>query len=142
MSYDPAFINAKWAASGLSEGQSIMYSVEPMLDMLKPGCNDLVPEGKSVVLLIDEIDSGLSLDNLDRILRKIKKRIKDRPELQIFLSFNTSFVLKYFPDVISMYDGKVHHLRTEEEMLVEMKRNQKMLDKKRKKSNGSYRIFD
>lgn len=141
-SFNPILLGSKFDAKSLSEGQSIMYSSLFLFDALKPGSTDIIKEGQSAIVLIDELDSGLSLDNLDSVLRKIRTIVRNRNDVQLFLSFNTSYVLKYFPDVISLYDGKVHHLKNESEMLEELRKNKKMLNKARKMSNGQYRIFD
>ena len=139
--FDIAMLNARWEAKSLSEGQSIVYSVNDLLNGLMPGKTDLVPEGTHGIVLLDELDSGLSLDNLDMALRKIRKIVTKRNDIQIFMSFNTSYVLKYFPEVVSMYDGKVLKIRNEEEMLAVLKENKKKLDKARK-SRGKYKIFE
>ena len=139
--FDIAMLNARWEAKSLSEGQSIVYSVNDLLNRLMPGKTDLVPEGTHGIVLLDELDSGLSLDNLDMALRKIRKIVTKRNDIQIFMSLNTSYVLKYFPEVISMYDGKVLKIRNEEEMLAVLKENKKKLDKARK-SRGKYKIFE
>ena len=140
--YSPDFFAARWDAAHISEGQSIIYSAFGLLDGLIPGKDMLSDENTFVVALLDEIDSGLSVDNIDIAMRKIKKALKMRKKLQVFLSFNSPRVLKYFPHVISMYDGKVHEMHTDEDMLAEIKLNKKMFYKARKKSNGMPKVFD
>ena len=46
--------------------------------------------------------------------------------VQIFMSFNNPRVLKHFPFVLSMYDGKVKEMHTDEDMLREIKAKTKM----------------
>ena len=140
--YSPNFFAARWDAVHVSEGQSIIYSAFGLLDGLIPGKDMLSDEDTFVVALFDEIDSGLSVDNIDIAMRKIKKALKMREKLQVFLSFNSPRVLKYFPYVISMYDGKAHEMHTDEDMLAEIKLNKKMFDKARKKSNGMPKVFE
>ena len=65
-----------------------------------------------------------------------------REKLQVFLSFNSPRILKYFPYVISMYDGKVREMHTDEDMLAEIKLNKKLFDKARKKANGMPKVFE
>ena len=139
--FDPMYVRNRWNANALSEGQSIMYSLEDLLTGLKAGKNCMLQEGTHAVVLLDEIDSGLSLDNLDSILRNIRTIVRRQDNVQFFLSFNTSYVLKYFPDVMSMYDGHVHHLADEKAMLDEIMSHRKELDKLRKRGKR-YIIFD
>lgn len=142
--FDPEYIMYKWNAQALSEGQSIVYSVKSLLEgMLKSTKNreSFVTDDHHTILLLDEIDSGLSIDNLDAMLLIIKRVLKQGRNIQFIMSFNNPYVLTYFPDVISMYDGNVHHFSSTEDMLKDLFNNKKMLDKSRKKSNGEYRIF-
>lgn len=144
-SYDPVCFGMKMDASSLSEGQSLMYSAQSLVKGLCPGKDGKAPmsfENQDTIVLLDELDSGLSLDNLDYLLKKLRLAVQKRDDLQIFLSFNQPYVLKYFPDVLSMYDGQWHRIADETEMIHEIQKNKKMLDKKRKKSNGEYRIFE
>ena len=144
-SFDPMFINLKFNAKSLSEGQSIVYSVEDllkgMLRSTKRHESFIEDDNTHAVVLLDEIDSGLSIDNLDRMLKIIQKVLRQGRNIQFFMSFNNPYVIKYFPDVISMYDGNIHHFDNMEEMLEDLKANQNMLDKARK-SRGKYKIFD
>ena len=144
-SFDPVYITYKWNANSLSEGQSIVYSVKSLLEgMLRSTKNreSFVTDDHHTILLLDEIDSGLSIDNLDAMLRIIKRVLKQGRNIQFIMSFNNPYVLTYFPDVISMYDGNVHRFSSTEDMLKDLFDHKKMLDKSRKKSNGEYRIFE
>ena len=139
--YSPEFFANKLNAIGVSEGQSIIYSVNALLDGLAH--NDLANDSNTTVIaLLDEIDSGLSIDNIDFVMRKLKKALKQHENVQIFLGFNSPRVLKYFPYVVSLYDGHVKEMHTEDDMLAEIKKNKKNFDKARKKSNGTPKIFD
>lgn len=143
-SFDPTYLSLKYDARSLSEGQSLVYSVEDLLKgMLRTTKRreSFVEDDEHTIVLLDEIDSGLSLDNLDKMMRIIKQVLRQGRDIQFVMSFNNPFVLNYFPDVISMYDGKVHRFENTEEMLEDLKANQKMLDKSRKR-NGRYKIFD
>lgn len=135
--FDPFLINARFDANSISEGQSIIYSVLGLFDAIKDydGNDDLI-------VCVDELDSGLSIDNIDKMMRKIKNILKTKENIQIFLSFNNPRVLKAFPYVLSMYDGKMYEMHTDEDMLSEIKRNQKWFDKKRRKSDGSPKVYD
>lgn len=135
-SFDPFFMNSRLEAQSISEGQSIIYSVFDLLDGLKPGKNMFGSEGQEILVLLDEIDSGLSIDNIDIAMRKIKAALRKRDDIQIFMSFNSPRVLKYFPHVVSMYDGSIQELHTDEDMLAQMRLHKTMFNKARKKSNG------
>ena len=140
--FDPRYLNSRFDAKHLSEGQSIIYSAFDLLDALKPGKNMFGDEGTHTIVFLDEIDSGMSIDNIDTAMRKIKYALSKRNDLQVFLSFNSPRVLKHFSSVISLYDGAVHEMTTDEDMLLEIREHKKMFDKARKYSNGRPRVFD
>lgn len=121
----------------MSEGQSIIYSA---YDLLRGFDMDDIEEGVDHVILMDEIDSGLSIDNIDMIMRKIKRVIKRRPDVQIIFSFNSPRVLKWFPNVLSMYDGTRITLHTEDDMMNVIREHKKSFDKARK-TKGLPKIF-
>lgn len=138
--YDPIRISEFYNARSLSEGQSLMYSIRDFLLSLEKD-DSLHKENSQQIVLLDEIDSGLSVDNVMYVGEKIIRILKKHDDTQIIMAFNSPVFLKYFPYVISMYDGKVHELHSFDNMLSELKNNKKMLDKARKKSNGDYKIF-
>lgn len=140
-SFDPMFLSLKFNARDLSEGQSIVFSIYDLLDGLKPKGSIPEEKGKDMLVLLDEIDSGMSIDNIDTTMRKIKKLAKARSDLQFLFSFNSPRVVKHFPHVLSMYDGKDIFLRNDEDMLQEIKKHKKEFDKARKYSNGRPKIF-
>lgn len=140
--YDPMYLKMQWDAKGLSEGQSVMYSLYDLLDGLKPGAKGFdLDDNTDYIIALDEIESGLSIDNIDVTMRKIKSIIK-RPNIQIVFSFNSPRVLKWFPDVLSMYDGTKIHLESDEDMIREIRAHAKDFNKVRKKSNGRPKIYD
>lgn len=138
--FNPFFLSGRMDAHQISEGQSILYSVLDLFDGMKPGKGMFQSEGETLVLF-DEIDSGLSIDNIDMLMRKIKYVLRKRQDLQIIMSFNSPRVLRYFPNVISMYDGSVLYLKTDEDMLAEIRRHKKEFDKARKLSNGRPKVY-
>lgn len=140
-SFDPVFLVARMNAKSVSEGQSIVYSAFDLLDGLKPGKDSFEDMDSAVLVLFDELDSGMSIDNIDIAMRKLKKAVTTRDKIQVFLSFNSPRVLKHFPYVISMYDGKVKEMHTDEDMMVEIRANSKLFDKARKTSKGRPKIF-
>ena len=140
--FDPRYLSSRLDAKHLSEGQSVIYSAFDLLDALKPGKNMFGEEGEHTIVLLDEIDSGMSIDNIDTAMRKIKYALSKRNDLQVFLSFNSPRVLKHFTSVISLYDGAVHEMKTDDDMLLEIRAHKKMFDKARKYSNGRPRVFN
>ena len=140
--FDPYFINSKFDAKGISEGQSIMYSMFDLLDGFKKNGQLEPVEGKDYLILLDEIDSGMSIDNIDITMRKIKYLIRIRDDLQFIFSFNSPRVLKHFTHVLSMYDGTMIELHTEEDMLREINAHKKDFNKARKNSKGRPKIFN
>ena len=141
-SFDINFINSRFDAQAISEGQSIIYSSFDLLDMLREGIDNQTGKGTTTVVLLDEIDSGMSIDNIDITMRKIKNLIRKRPDIQVIMSFNSPRVLKTFPHVISMYDGKTKEMHTDEDMMTEIKLHKQMFDKARKTSKGRPKIFN
>lgn len=140
-SFDPFLLKAKFDAGSVSEGQSILYSIYDLIDGIGTSKNAMKYEGKDIVLLIDELDSGLSIDNLDRILKKLKYYVGRRKDVQIVFSFNNPYVLRYFPDTISLFTGEVIHLETTEDMLSEIEKH-KDFRKIRYYKNGKPKVFD
>lgn len=140
--FDPFFLNSRFDARSLSEGQSIIYSAFDLLDGLKPGKDMFGSEAPETLVLLDEIDSGMSIDNIDTAMRKIKYALSKRNDFQVFMSFNSPRILKHFPDVISMYDGSVLTMHTDEDMLDEIKKHKVVFDKIRKNSKGRPRIYE
>lgn len=121
----------------MSEGQSIVYS---SYDLLRAFDSSEPSAENDTVLLFDEIDSGLSIDNIDFVMRKMRRVIKRRPDVMIIFSFNSPRVLKWFPNVLSMYDGTRITLRTEEDMMTVIRQYKEVFDKSRK-SKGLPRVF-
>lgn len=69
-----------------SEGQSVMQSVNDFLYVLND--DNIINPDKDYIILIDEIDSGLDAINCRYLVNKIKKILKRKPKLQLFLAFN------------------------------------------------------
>lgn len=138
--YNYERLSLYYDAESLSEGQSLMFSVMEFLDILLKE-EEIHQPGEQNIILLDEIDSGLSIDNIDSVCRKIKRIVKKWDNTQIFMSFNSPEVIKFFPYVLSMYDGKLHKIDSYEAMSEEIHKNKKILDKARKTSKGKYRIY-
>lgn len=116
----------KWNANNLSEGQSIIYSTMDFFESLKNK-----KEGNYVVL-IDEIDSGLSVDNINLLCHLITEILEKRQDMQFFISINNYHWVYVFKHVISMYDGHLRNLITYEEYWELIRDQMNSLYKKRK----------
>lgn len=139
--FDPAFLSMKLDARDLSEGQSIVFS---LFDLLKGACDKKqIPDddGKDKTILIDEMDSGLSIDNLETAMRYVKRTLKNRDDIQFIFSFNNPYMLHFFDTALSMYDGKPVALHSDKEMLAEIRQWKKKLNSKRKNKDGSFKTI-
>ena len=141
-SFDPVFLTSRLDAQSVSEGQSIIYSMFDLLDGLRKNGGLPPEEGKDMVILLDEIDSGMSIDNIDLTMKKIKTLVRVREDLQFIFSFNSPRIVKHFPFVLSMYDGKMLELHSDDDMLDEINAHKKSFDKARKTSKGRPKIFN
>lgn len=136
---NPLFLCDKLNSQRLSEGQSIIYSTNGLFELIENNleCRDDL----DYLILMDEIDSGLSIDNLSNYLNRLLGILDDRDDIQIIFSFNNPWVVRFCPDVLSMYDGEMHHIEDEEEMYRELNKNAAILNKTRKDENGDYIIY-
>lgn len=140
-SFDPWFLSARFDARSMSEGQSIVYSVYDLFDLMGTGKNAVYVDDGDLIILIDELDSGLSIDNLDMFMRKLRRVASRRKDVQVIFSYNNPRILKYFPDCLSLYDGRPVHLENADDMLTEIKAHEKEFNRARKKSNGRPRVY-
>lgn len=139
--FSPEFIVSKYNSRSVSEGQSIIYSALMLFEAMGTGKNAIYEENKEYLILIDEIDSGLSLDNLDIIMRKLKNTADKRKDVQVIFSFNNPYVLNYFPNVLSMYTGNPIKIRNADEMITTINSHSKEFRKLRYKSDNMPRTF-
>jgi ABC-type multidrug transport system ATPase subunit len=91
-----------WDSKQQSEGQTVMQTVSDFLYFL----NGLDTEEKAVVL-IDEVDSGLDAIACQHIVRRIKKILKEKPNLQIFLAFNQYEMSKLDDEWLNVCTGQI-----------------------------------
>lgn len=138
--FDPRFFNAKYDAQSLSEGQSILYSVMDLLDAIGTTKHSIPVDGTENIVVLDEIDSGMSIDNLDAVMRKLVRATKRRNDVQVVFSFNNPYVLRYCPTVLSLYTGYPVLLRHEDEMLEYIHSNAEQFRKLRYYTNGRPKI--
>lgn len=90
-------------ANELSEGQSIIYSLLAYIENTKKIASN--NPDKTVVLVLDEIDSGLSAENINMILHLICDLLK-MGNIQLFISSNHYHFVYVFKNVFNMYTGK------------------------------------
>ena len=112
----------KWYTDSVSEGQALIQTIgqffssmryyathkQKQEDHSKPAVNEAK---KSYAVLIDEIDSGLSIEGIDWAASQIKQAMKLYPNSQFFIFFNSyELWLKLHSAksaiTLSMYDGK------------------------------------
>jgi Fe-S cluster assembly ATPase SufC len=137
MVYNIGFCALQWDARSLSEGQSVIFSIMDLLDSLD---TNAFVDGEHTTIVLDEIDSGLSIDNIDMVMRKIRRIVKRRNDVQIIFSFNQPRVLKWFPDVLSMYDGSKITMHNEDDMMAVINEHKKEFDRIRKRK-GRPKVF-
>lgn len=127
--YDPGVLARKFAAGDLSEGQSIIFSIQDIFDLC-----EAIDSDKDHIILLDEIDSGLSVDNVDYLARKIKRICKKHPNIQFVIAFNNYEFCRTFKDVFNMYNGEWVKINSYDEYFNLIKSNRNMLLKKRKRN--------
>lgn len=91
-------------AKELSEGQSIIYSISSYLNHIKQLA--LENKDKTLVILLDEIDSGLAADHINLLVHKLIEIIKEYKNIQFFISTNHYHWVYIFKKVLNMYTGK------------------------------------
>lgn len=141
-SFDPNFLLGRMNARRISEGQSILYSVIGLFNLIGTGKNSLHYEGQEILAVFDEIDSGLSIDNLDVLMRKLRHTSRMRHDVQVIFSFNNPYVVNYFPQVLSLYDGHPLMLHTPKDMLNAIEENKEKFRKYRYYVNGLPKVPD
>ncbi|MGU8836301.1 AAA family ATPase [Clostridium perfringens] len=91
-------------AKELSEGQSIIYSILSYLNHIKQLA--LENANKTLVILLDEIDSGLAADHINLLVHKLIEITKEYKNIQFFISTNHYHWIYIFKKVLNMYTGK------------------------------------
>lgn len=93
-----------------SEGQASIHHILSFLEDVK----DKTKENKNVVVLMDEVDSGLSAENINILMWQINELI-DTGKIQIFISTNHYHWIYVYKTVINMYTGEYFKINTYEE---------------------------
>lgn len=144
--FDVVELADRYYSSRLSEGMGMVHSYMPLLDGLH---NDAIPKNddRDILIILDEFDSGLSLDNIDIVMNKIIDISIKRQDIQFIFSFNNPFILHYLSYcdnmLLSMYDGKPVHIVTDSGLLrfYRRKDNTRKFNKRRFDEDGEYIIY-
>ena len=128
--FDPDFYNfnlvRKWQAGERSEGQSVIQSISDFLYVL-----DSLDKDTKAIILMDEIDSGLDACMCKYLVNRLKKVIKDKPNLQMFIAFNQYEISKLDPKWINVCTGLVEDCpKTYEEYYKRLSENKKKFKRK------------
>lgn len=126
--FNPYFLEQKYDASELSEGQSIIYSLQDIFEL----CKQIKENNNDSVILLDEIDSGLSVDNVEYLSNKIKETTDKYSNIQFIIAFNNFEFCRNFPKVFNMYDGEYINIENYDHYRDIINSNREMLLKKRK----------
>lgn len=117
----------RYNVSSFSEGQSIIHFLLSFLHDLKGMGTD-----KQVVVLLDEIDSGLSAENINMILWQIKELIETK-NVQFFISTNHYHFTYAFKKVLNMYDGKYITINSYDEYFDLLNKGIQIMQKSKKR---------
>ena len=93
-----------------SEGQSIIHNLLSFLQDIKELKTD-----KTIIVCMDEIDSGMSAENINMILWQIKELLETKNNIQFFISCNNYHFVYCFKEVLNMYTGKYIKINSYEE---------------------------
>lgn len=124
------------STSSVSEGQSLVLTINSFFESMKYGAKNQGNVERDIVFLIDEMDSGLSIENIDWVASELKTLYRLLPKSQFIVFFNNyeSYAkLSRYKDAItlSMYDGKPVSFRSYDEYADFIRSNQKKFCRKR-----------
>lgn len=119
-------LSTRLHAHEISEGQSILYSFSEWLDYTLKAINKT---GYHIILL-DEIDSGLSCDHVNVIIHMVNDNLLSLDNVQVFISSNMYHWAYVAKDVFSMYDGNFIRIDSYEQYFRIQQDNQHTVGKK------------
>lgn len=125
--FNPYLFKQKFDASELSEGQSIIYSIQEIFEL----CEQIKDDNNDSIILLDEVDSGLSIDNVEYLSDKIKEIATKYSNIQFVIGFNNYEFCRNFPEVFNMYNGQYITIKSYEQYRDIIINNREMLLKKR-----------
>ncbi|MNW63318.1 hypothetical protein D3C74_415190 [compost metagenome] len=111
----------------MSEGQSIIYSILSFFDFVIKKASD--NKDKTIVILLDEVDSGLSVENINMLLHIINDMPKNT---QFFISTNQYHWVYAIKRGINMYNGEQITINSYDEFFNLLTSNMQELGQKRK----------
>lgn len=85
-----------------SEGQNVMQSMTDFLYAL-----DHLDKDNKAVVFIDELDSGLDVCMCRYLVKRLKKVIKEKPNLQFFIAFNQYEISKLDSQWLNVCTGEL-----------------------------------
>lgn len=132
-----------WNCNHLSEGQSTVYSFLCYEDFLRYQAKKGFKNNTYYLFVMDELDSGLAIDNAKYVieeLQKFKEKFKEK-EILIMISANSFEFIYNAPEVLDMYTGKYRNdLKDYDSYKKFLCNNRKKLLKKRK--NNMFKIYE
>lgn len=117
---------SRFHAHTISEGQSIIYSFSEWINNYLEKYNT---EDYHIVVL-DEIDSGLSCDHVNVILHILNEHVFSKDNVQAFISSNMYHWVYAVKEVFSMYDGNFIKIDSYDEYFKLQMDNQQKVGKK------------
>lgn len=118
-----------------SEGQSIVHYVLSFLQDIKELETD-----KQIVVLLDEVDSGLSAENINMLLWKIKELMETK-HVQFFISSNHYHFVHAIKLVLNMYDGTYKEIQSYEEFFNLLNDGIQIMNKSGKRSFDFLNVY-
>lgn len=118
-----------------SEGQSIIHYVLSFLQDIKELETD-----KQIVVLLDEIDSGLSAENINMLLWQIKELMETK-HVQFFISSNHYHFVHVIKLVLNMYDGTYKEIHSYEEFFNLLNDGIQVMNKSGKRSFDFLNVY-
>lgn len=115
----------------VSEGQAVVQTADQFFASMRAFAKkEPDAAAKDNVCLIDEIDSGLSIENIDWAASEIRRDAKLFPHTQFFVFYNSYELYKKLSAdgnavALSMYDGKPVSFGSYEEYASFIRKNQK-----------------
>ena len=111
-----------------SEGQAILHNLLSFLQDIKELKTD-----KTIIICMDEIDSGMSAENINMILWQIKELLETKNNIQFFISCNNYHFVYCFKEVLNMYDGKYIKINSYEQYFELLNKGIKLMNESGKR---------
>lgn len=116
----------KLQSSERSEGQSVIQSLSDFFYVI-----DRLDANTKAVVLMDEIDSGLDACMCNYLVKRLKKLISLKPNLQIFIAFNQYEISKLDKEWVNICTGEIENCpKTYEEYYKRLSNNKQKFKRK------------